>query len=106
MMPTIAGVIWLTVHKKDWQSYCNGWNIHNICIVSSGDLHRLDYKPHTRDYRKNQREHFFHNKYFMERDSFVMDCLEKELLKRNVQEFEEDYQMYMNMKKITPVILI
>lgn len=32
----------------------------------------------------------FHNKYFMERDHTVMDCIEEELISRNKLEYERD----------------
>ena len=32
----------------------------------------------------------FHNKYYMERDHTVMDCIEEELVSRNKQEYEKD----------------
>lgn len=32
----------------------------------------------------------FHNKYFMERDHTVMDCIEEEIVNRNKEEYKRD----------------
>ena len=39
----------------------------------------------------------FHNKYFMERDHTVMDCVEEELVIRNKQEYERDCVEYTSL---------
>ena len=39
---------------------------------------------------KKLRGPMFHNKYFMERDHTVMDCLEEQLVVRNRLEYEKD----------------
>ncbi len=62
------------------------WMVHIICIVSSGDLHRLDYMYNP----KKDHQTFFHNKFFIERDRAVMDCAEEELLKRNREDCLRD----------------
>ena len=57
---------------------------HRICLVSASDLHWL------RDVSlKNT--YFFMNKYMMDYDHIVMDCMEELLLKRNLNEYETDY---------------
>ena len=87
IIPYIVSAIWL--HEVDWEPHCSGWYLHWICIVSSGDLHRLktfmntSADPHTYGA-------LFHNKYFMERDHTVMDCIEEELISRNKLEYERD----------------
>ncbi len=82
LIPSVSDYIWLTNNRRNWRDSCSGWNVHNICIVSSGDLHRLAF-----DSRKPV---FFHNKFFMERDRTVMDCAENVLLMRNREEYRRD----------------
>lgn len=79
------------VAQRDWvhdiirnPSICKGRKIvHDICIVSSSDLPRL--------YKASQNKLWlFHNKYFMDYDHVVIDCIEKELLLRNYHEYIQD----------------
>ena len=87
IVPHIISAIWLP--EVGWEPKCSGWYLHWLCIVSSGDLHRLrkfmntSADPHTDGA-------MFHNKYFMERDHTVMDCIEEELVSRNKLEYEKD----------------
>ena len=83
----VADVIWLHGGAN-----CSGWNIHNICVVSSGDLPLIKYKVDTDDIKGPM----FHNKYFMERDHTVMDCLEEQLVIRNKEEYERDCEKVQN----------
>ena len=90
ILPTVSDVLWMTPEggrQSHWKDFCNGWNVHNICIFSSGDLHRLDYKPHT----FQTQETMFHNKYRFELDHTVIDCMEEELVRRNKEECSKDY---------------
>ena len=52
----------------------------------SSDLNLIKYQvdPH------NIQGPFFHNKYFMEVDHTVMDCMEEQLVIRNKQEYVSD----------------
>ena len=84
IIPHIVSAIWLP--EVGWEPHCSGWFMHWICIVSSGDLHRLKRFMNT----SGNRGAMFHNKYFMERDHTVMDCIEEELVSRNKQEYEKD----------------
>ena len=59
-----------------------------MCIVSSGDLHRLKYSTDP-DY---VRPPLFHNKYSMAEDHTIMDCMEELLIERNKQEYIRDIQ--------------
>lgn len=52
---------------------------HRICIVSSADLPRLKKISEART-------QFFHNKYLVDYDHVVMDCMEELLLLRNKEE--------------------
>ena len=84
LVPTTSSYMWLFDSHQIEQ--CKGINVHNICIVTSGDLHQLDY---SYDPNKDHQT-FFHNKFFIERDRVVMDCAEEELLRRNRQECLRD----------------
>ena len=69
--------------RKDCQSLCEGKWVHSVCIVSSGDL------PKVLDYQRGA-GYLFHNKYFMEMDHTVMDCVEEALVARNEQEYIDE----------------
>ncbi len=84
--PTVSSYIWLTVKDKKKHCSISGWMVHSICIVSSGDLHRLDYMYDP----KKDHQTFFHNKFFIEKDRTVMDCAEEELLRRNREDCLRD----------------
>ena len=58
---------------------CLGKTVHEICILNSAELPRVYYAMKA--------NHWFFNKYFMEEDHIVMDCVEEELIRRNRQEF-------------------
>ena len=83
LIPSTASVIWKDEHPQR----CKGIFKHGVCIVTSGDLHQLDY---SYDPDKDHQT-FFHNKFFIERDRVVMDCAEEELLWRNRQECLRDF---------------
>lgn len=81
--PLIAETIWLPLNDDDWHRYCRGSVVHRVCIVSSGDLHRLKHST-------GQRFPLFHNKYSMAEDHTLMDCIEELLIERNKKEFVRD----------------
>ena len=84
-IPIIERVMWM--YGKEL-SLCHGDVIHGVCIVTVGDLpevYRLGVGPASP-------VNFFFNKYSMERDHLVMDCLEEELLRRNFIEYNSDCQ--------------
>ena len=54
--------------------------------MTSADLHRVRSKVNI----NNLKGPMFHNKYFMEKDHIVMDCMEEELVIRNRLEYEKD----------------
>ena len=90
--------VYLKFHPRD---VCSGWNVHNICLLSANDLHRVSYRPGIvgessdsylhpeaeRTYRGKDRGPLFHNKFIMELDRVVMTCMEGELKRRNKLEF-------------------
>ena len=88
-MPRIPGwlesSIWLNHGNRSQEklNYCSGKVVHSLCIVNSGDIHRI-YK------RALHWEHFFFNKYSMEEDHVVMDCMEERLIHRNINEYIHD----------------
>ena len=64
---------------------CYSKFIHYICIVTCGDLSTI-----MKYYRDTGEKALFHNKYFMELDHTVMDCIEERAVAKNRQEFETD----------------
>ena len=88
LVPVISDYIWITGDRR-WhvKKFCSGEVVvHKICIITSADLSRVQYKVDV----SNISGPMFHNKYFMERDHTVMDCLEKQLVIRNRQEYLKD----------------
>ena len=89
----VAGCIWLHGHTTP----CNGKRVHWICIVSVGDmkLGAGETSPHglAAGYggvRPGEATALFHNKYFMEFDHTVMDCMEERLVGMNRLEYQQD----------------
>ena len=82
LIPAVADVIWCGDPRRP----CKGLTNHGLSIITSSDLNLLGYQvdPH------NIQGPFFHNKYFMEVDHTVMDCLEEQLVIRNKQEYVDD----------------
>ena len=78
----------MSINHCNWQykvsGPCNGKVVHNICIPKIGGLRRI-----MRD-TENGGNAMFHNKYFMEYDHTLMDCMEEELIARNIREFDAD----------------
>ena len=83
--------------KKECPSLCQGKWVHCVCIVGAGDL------PNMLDYQKKA-GYLFHNKYFMEMDHTVMDCVEEMLVARNKQEFANECKSNrVNHDRVTTV---
>ena len=73
-------VFWLNDPTHN-DMYCTGPRVHSICIVTVGELQKMASfidKPHA----------LFHNKYFMELDHVVMDCIEERFVAKNKQQYE------------------
>ena len=68
---------------EDSQEPCNGKVVHYICIPKIGDLSMI--MRETEDEKA-----LFFNKYIMEYDHTLMDCMEEELISRNKREFVDD----------------
>jgi len=86
-IPSVAIYQWMNTHEvqKDPHKYCSGFTVHSICIQTSADLHHI-YELGL----NSSRTYFFFNKYFMEMDHVVMDCMEERLVERNKREYQED----------------
>lgn len=79
----LAHRVWSHEIRKD-RRLCKDMKIvHDICIVSSADLPRLTRLSGIKKY-------WFFNKYFIDYDHVVMDCMEKMLIQRNLQEYNHD----------------
>ena len=61
---------------------CYGRTVHHICIVNHADLPRIMQET------KNGSTALFHNKYFMENDHVIMDCMEERIVAINKLEYE------------------
>ena len=80
--PKVAARIW-----SHWNPpiMCKGRMVHGICVLSSGDLASI----YSIGVNANKPTFFF-NKYFMEWDHVVMDCMEERLVERNKLEYVND----------------
>ena len=66
---------------------CAGKSAHFSCILSILDL------PFLTTYSRSDITYFFFNKYFMDYDHVVMDCMERSIVKQNMLEFARDYHI-------------
>ena len=82
-LPLVAQRDWVNVIIRNPQLCKERKVVHDICIVSSSDLPRLKNVS-------DKKQWLFHNKYFMEYDHIVMDCIERRLLQRNYHEYIQD----------------
>ena len=80
--PVVAANIW-----SEWDPpiMCKGRVVHGVCVVSSGDLPTIYSMGVNAD-----KPTFFFNKYFMEWDHVVMNCMEERLVERNKLEYVND----------------
>ncbi len=65
---------------------CFGITVHQICIVNHFDL------PHIMRETNNGDTALFQNKYFMEKNHIVMDCMEEMIVAKNKLEYKQDCQ--------------
>lgn len=94
----------LTLYDVWWdrKRYCSGNIVHDICMVNNHDLFLLPYKPgigsntttgcfsgSVGSYDGPDRGPIVHNKYSMDEDMVVMDCMEQELIRRNRLEYRQ-----------------
>ena len=87
-IPIVSKCTWMTgQHQTKAKQYCKGGHIvHNICIITGADLSSIQSKVDV----NNLTGPMFHNKYFVEIDHTVMDCIEEQLVIRNRLEYERD----------------
>jgi len=71
--------------KPEQKKVCQGEQIHLICVVEIGDLKRV-----LNATGSSGEKALFQNKYFMENDHLIMDCMEERIVARNKLECEED----------------
>ena len=85
--PSVTVYQWMTTVKKEEASrYCRGEIVRLVCILISADLARI----YELAVANGRRTYFFFNKYHMDRDHVVMDCMEQRLVRQNQREFLED----------------
>ncbi len=77
----IEQCFWMTSARS---KPCSGKVVHDICIPTIGGLERITTAS------KDGQKVLFHNKYFMEQDHVMMDCMEERLIARNKMEYEKD----------------
>ena len=70
---------------RNKQESCEGRMVHFICILGVGDLDQIFHWGVDR-----RTPVFFFNKYFMEEDHVVMDCMEERLIQQNMKEHAKD----------------
>ena len=76
----VAAVIWLIDNNG---AHCAGKDVHHVCVITSSDLPQVQARTTNRGY-------LFFNKYFMEDDHIVMDCMEERLIENNKKEYADD----------------
>ena len=86
-LPLVLKVIWKHVRSSPYykpdEQCASKYHLHEICILTSADLPQIK--------RVMEWNVWFFNKYFMEDDHVVMDCVEEVLVRNNKQEFTRDY---------------
>ena len=91
VVPVVDACTWLysKYAKLRLHEMCKGRIAHGVCILSIGDLPMV--------YSKGVNAHrptFFFNKYFMEWDHVVMDCMEQRIVEQNILEYQHDCSLY------------
>lgn len=72
-------------HNRQHGPLCAGEIVHSLCILSSGDLNTIYIKGIL-----SHNTQFFYNKYFMQNDHVVMDCMEQRIVQQNKHEYFQD----------------
>ena len=87
--PTITSDKYFRVEIATWcyhescKSSCHGKLVRSVCVCATGDLPQIESTYLTNG-------NLFHNKYAMDLDHTVMDCLEERAVKNNVQDYHEE----------------
>lgn len=80
----VARAIWCFNGRQCEEGfYCHGQVLHTVCITNSADLPAI-VKSSTLN------RYLFHNKYFVEMDHTVMDCLEERIVDKNREEYKQE----------------
>ena len=80
-LPRVAIRFWKMAHPP---GFCSSLKyVHGVCIADVGDLPMLRVGS-------EQRTWLFYNKYLLDFDHIVMDCMEDLLLHRNHKEYAQD----------------
>ena len=84
-LPIVSKSIWK--HLKSSHYYapgekCSGNSVHQVCILNTADLPLIS--------QEMLQKTWFFNKYFMEEDHVVMDCVEQQIIRDNKREFSND----------------
>ena len=86
-LPQVYKSVWKHDHSspyyKPGEQCASNYTVHHVCILTSADLPQIK--------RVMEWNVWFFNKYFMEDDHVVMDCVEEVLVRNNKQEFTRDY---------------
>ena len=94
--PVVSRAFWLHDKLSPHQvpsEVCRGKVVHCVCILDSAELPRIHKEMITENV-------WFLNKYYMEQDHIVMECMEEELMKSNRLEYEQDRQRIFLEEKI------
>jgi len=85
--PNLPPKFYVNVERAFWMfkpTACNGRTVHNICIVTAGDMKAV---LKISNFGASA---MFHNKYFMKDDHAVMDCAEERIVWHNMAEYQEE----------------
>ena len=86
-LPLVLMVIWKHMRSSPYyvpdEQCASNYTVHQVCILTSAHL------PQIKQVMKFNI--WFFNKYFMEDDHVVMDCVEEVLVRTNKQEYTRDY---------------
>ena len=81
----IVAVTWGEKYNDKTFRDCAGKLVHSVCIITIGDLPMVSASANNRT-----ATFLFYNKYFMEDDHIVMDCMEENLIQKNKIENRND----------------
>ena len=93
--PNLPKGTYFDVMKCIWLNYdkhppCSGLNVHNVCVVTVRELRAIVRRSRAWSEGRNDETGLFHNKYWMEVDHTIMDCMEERLVAENKREYRLD----------------
>ena len=81
---SVARAIWCFNGRQCQEGfYCHGQVLHTVCVTNSADLPAIVKSASLNGY-------VFHNKYFVEMDHTIMDCLEERIVNKNREEYQQE----------------